>query len=96
MRFLRRSVFCGGCVSGTVKKTLSLGKTEGSSADAGVLEDVARKNEICADPTSSLQIGDEKCENWDRRREWFWRPNVRKIDARVACAKNRRFGRAPA
>ena len=50
--FSRRSVFCVGCVIGTVKKALSLAKTEGSSADAGVLEDVARKNEICADPTS--------------------------------------------
>ena len=94
--FSRRSVFCVGCVSGTVKKARSLEKTEGSSADAGVLEDVARKNEICADPTSSLQIGDGKCENLDRRREWFWRPNAGKTDARVVCAKNRRFGRAPA
>ena len=71
-------------------------KTEGSSADACVLEEVPRKNEICADPTSLIQIKIEKMQNWDRRRTWFWRPNARKTDARAACAKNRRFGRGPA
>ena len=57
-----------------------------------MLEDVARKNEICADPTSSLQIGDENVKTGTGEENGFGAPTQGRLMRALRAQKTGDLG----